>query len=498
MDPADAIDPSALPHTPPGPATAINADVADEAIPATGGQWHALTHQPTFAAAHAMLLDDGTVLVQELSTASWFKLTPDKKGSYQNGTWKSLRSTPNGYAPLYYASALLPDGRVVIQGGEYDGNAQTESNLGAVYDPGKNTWTALAAPAGWTEIGDAQSVVLPNGKIMIGNCCTTQQAILDPTTLKYAVTGTGKLDVNSEETWTLLWDGTVLTVDVSNTAPDESEIYSSTTGRWTKGATTHVTLVDAGLEIGPAVVRYDGTVFAAGATGHTAIYNQTTKTWKAGPNFPGTGSAQLDTADAPAALLPNGNVLVAASPGDYNAPSKFFEFDGSKLDAVAAPVNAPNDSSYQFNFVVLPTGQILATDFSTEVELYTPAPPAAGFTTPFEPVIEAIAGAGSGTPTLTHGKTFVISAKRMNGLSQGAIYGDDAQSATNFPVVRLTNHATGDVVYARTHNASTFAIGPTVTGTVSFDVPATVELGSAAVQIVTNGIASPAVAVKID
>jgi hypothetical protein len=77
-------------------------------------------------------------------------------------------------------------------------------------------------------------------------------------------------------------------------------------------------------------------------------------------------------ADAPAALLMNGNVLVDTSPF-FNPPSTFFEFDGANFNAVPAPPNAVNDASFYARMVELPSGQILFTDGSSDVEIYTPA-----------------------------------------------------------------------------------------------------------------------------
>ena len=50
-----------------------------------------------------------------------------------------------------------------VEGGEYNDGATVWTNLGAVYDPVADTWTAVTPPANWTQIGDAQSVVLANG-----------------------------------------------------------------------------------------------------------------------------------------------------------------------------------------------------------------------------------------------------------------------------------------------------------------------------------------------
>ena len=48
---------------------------------------------------------------------------------------------PSTYAPLYFASQVLIDGRVLVEGGEYNFLNQDETNLGAIYDPVKNKWT---------------------------------------------------------------------------------------------------------------------------------------------------------------------------------------------------------------------------------------------------------------------------------------------------------------------------------------------------------------------
>jgi hypothetical protein len=100
--------------------------------------------------------------------------------------------------------------------------------------------------------------------------------------------------------------------------------------------------------------------------------------------------------------------------------------------------------------------------------------------------------------TLTHGvKNNVIKGTQFNGVTQGAYYGDDDQSYSNFPLVRITDFA-GNVVYCRTHGW----LGGVATGTkivsAQFDIPATIALGAGTLQVVTNGIPSASVAVTIN
>ena len=205
-----------LSRLPPPPALrSPRATSAAHALTPTGGTWQTTVHAfPDGAGASApLLLTDGTVIVHAQSTPRWYRLTPDSTGRYINGTWTQIASLPSGYAPLYFASAVLPDGRVIINGGEYNNGAQVDTNLGAIYDPSANTWTSVSAPGGWSTIGDAQSIILSNGTYMLADCCSTNQALLNAGNLSFSATGTGKFDINDEEGWSLLPDGSVLTVD---------------------------------------------------------------------------------------------------------------------------------------------------------------------------------------------------------------------------------------------------------------------------------------------
>jgi hypothetical protein len=107
-----------------------------------------LVHQPQNGAGIGFLLTDGTVMFQGDNVATWWKLAPDGFGSYLNGTWAQLASLPSGYSPLYFASAVLADGRLLVMGGEYNFGIFALTNLGAIYDPLTNTWTSVPAPLG--------------------------------------------------------------------------------------------------------------------------------------------------------------------------------------------------------------------------------------------------------------------------------------------------------------------------------------------------------------
>ena len=176
-----------------------------------------LKHQAPQGAQLTFQLTDGRVLAQSYNDLLWYTLTPDNTGSYVNGTWKQVASLPADDSSDALSSQVLADGRVLIEGGEYtDGNFLL-TNKGAVYDPQADKWTVVKPPKGWQNIGDSPSIVLPDGRFVLGDKLHKRMAAIDPSTMTWtALTTTGKNDFNAEEGWTLMPDGTFLTVDVKD------------------------------------------------------------------------------------------------------------------------------------------------------------------------------------------------------------------------------------------------------------------------------------------
>ncbi|MGB7583758.1 MAG: kelch repeat-containing protein [Terriglobales bacterium] len=451
------------------------------------GTWAKLTHEPSFQTDTALVLTDGSVMMHQYNSGIWWKLTPTEQGSYAAGTWTQLASMQSGYAPLYFASAVLPDGRVLVEGGEYNNLQGVETNLGDIYDPTTNTWTAVAPPTGWRTIGDSPGVVLPNGTFMMGQGGQPSrlQVLFNASNLTWTATGTGKADGFSEEGFALVPNGDVLTVDTEDGT--NSELYNPTSSAWSSAGSTIVVLPNSGglgivPEMGPLVQRPDLSVVAFGATTNTSVFSTTAGTWTAGPTFPNGD----DMADGPGAILPDGNILVYTSPGVFEGTGSFYEFTTGNT-FVAAPNTASGGSleSWEARLLVLPTGQVMyipADGGTIDVELYTPKGAAKAA---WRPVITG------GPTTVTRGNSYTISGKQLNGFSAGAAYGDDAQMATNFPLVVIRNKATKHFFFARTTNFSTMGVatGNTIVSA-TFSVSTGTETGASTVYVVANGIPS--------
>ena len=132
--------------------------------------------------------------------------------------------------------------------------------------------------------------------------------------------------------------------------------------------------------------------------------------------------------------------------------------------------------------LVLPTGQVLMTNDTRQIDVFTPdgAPNPA-----WQPTISNITDNGNNTFTLT--------GTQLNGLSEGACFGDDAEMASNYPIIRLTD-ANGNVSFARTFNWSSTGVATGSTPeSVQFTLPAADAPGPYLVSVIANGIASPSV-----
>jgi hypothetical protein len=466
-----------------------------------------------------LLLTDGTVFCHEFESKNWYRLIPDSAGDYDTAgaQWKPAAPLPDNpiipankggptNAPLYFASAVLRDGSVFVAGGEYNsGIADADLLAVQVYDPFHDKWTTFSPPTGWSAIGDAPCCVLADGRVLLGSIRDTATALFDPHAGFSA--GPSKSDSSSEESFVLLPDGSVLAVQCTN-LPNAEKLLPGT--GWVSAGATPVTLPEAcpGLvaEIGASVLLANGSVFAIGASGNTALYTPQADpaapgTWAPGPVLRDASGATMFPMDAPAVLLPNSKVLLVGSPAppcSYPPPSTFFEYDPATNTVVpiASPPMAPptperphGDSCFLLRFLLLPTGKVLLSDDLNFIAVYTPdgAPQQS-----WQPTITKC-------PTnLTRGATYTLEGRQINGLSQAVFYGDDATMATNYPLVRLRNQATGNAWYCPTSGHSTMGVA---TGgalhTTNFAVPQAVETGSAELVVIANGIASAPLAVCV-
>ena len=156
-----------------------------------------------------------------------------------------------------------------------------------------------------------------------------------------------------------------------------------------------------------------------------------------------------------------------------------YEFDGTHL--TREPFNGASGA-----LMVLPTGEILVNGSSVYQSTGT-------FNPSWAPTISAF------PQTVARGASYQISGTQFNGLSQASAFGDEDETQTNYPLVRITNNATGHVFYARTHDHSTMGVatGAALVST-NFDVSSGTETGASTLVVVANGIPSQPVSITVN
>lgn len=473
---------------------------------AYAAKWTPVANLPASPTGTMLLLTDGTVMVQGNPYDTWMRLTPSATGSYSAGTWSSLASMHT--QRLYFASHVLPNGKVWVLGGEYSGTPlqQNVTRTGEIYDPVSNTWTPIASHPE-TNFGDDPSMLVPGGKILAGSIFTNMTYLYNIAgdTWSFAASKVYP-DRSDEEGWAKLPNGKVITYDIFESVDHSgqyAEAYDPTSNTWASispsdssalGSIPVLSSVALGYELGPLLrVRgygNQGQIFVVGATGHTALYSPSTNTWAAGPDIIGDLSgtpALFGAADAPAAVMPNGHVLLAAdaspSRGLFKPPTQLFDFDPvantiTPVSPALADATLAGAPSFVTRILILPTGEVLFADGSRQLWIYTPE---GGPQPSWRPVFANVKYSGAGV--------FTLQGVRMNGPSAGSAYGDDVESDENYPIVQLQD-SSGNVFYARTTNWSNTSVGNTGSETVDFTLKPSMLAGNYTVVVIGAGVSS--------
>jgi N-acetylneuraminic acid mutarotase len=263
---------------------------------------------------------------------------------------------PNAWTPVGpmssaredFSATLLPDGKVLMAGGQTDLNSLASAEL---YDPVTRSFSATGS------LNDARAfpaaTLLRNGQVLIAGGLATSEAVLSSAELYNPATGTWSLTTPMQAagyrlTSTLLPSGSVLVTGFSGT--NTAEVYNPANATWTNTGP-----MTASQGFATATLLPDGEVLlAAGGTSAAELYNSTTNDWTA------TGALKVARQGAVAALLPDGKVLVAggetvtgkdlASAELYNPATGTWHATGSM-----------RTGRYGATATLLPNGQVLVT-----------------------------------------------------------------------------------------------------------------------------------------
>jgi fibronectin type 3 domain-containing protein len=441
------------------------------------GTWSALSNQAPGGVGLLQLLSDGTVMGQNGS--SWYKLTPDGNGHYINGTWSTLASMHD--TRTYWQSQVLTDGRLFASGGEY-GSGGTNCET---YDPLSNTWTQQPQPG--INLIDSESETLPNGNVLVAALGTGSPCLVYDIAANTWSDGPVSIDGQDEAAWVKLSDGSTLTIDPFGT---NSERFIPSLNQWIADNPVPITMYGYGGELGAGFLLPNGNAFYIGATNHTAIYTPSGGTnagvWTAGANIPYNSNAgtTLGAVDSSAALMFNGKILCAlGTVTNFGSTTYFYEYDykANTFTQVSSPTGGSSAAiiPYGTQMLDLPDGTVLFSYGNAQVYSYQPdgSPVTNGI-----PTINNV--------VVNYDGSYTIFGTLLNGISQGAAYGDDKQMDTGRPIAWLTN-SSGNVQFCRMYKWSTcdVATGTNVLSTF-MTLPSGLANGTYPLVAAANGISS--------
>jgi Ca2+-binding RTX toxin-like protein len=473
--------------------------------PPVGETWTKVTPIPTGSVGTMLLLPDGGVMVQganDTPVNTWYELKPDASGNYASGAWKQLAHMSHGR--LFFGSAVMPNDQAFVVGGEYS-TVWNDDNTGEVYDMATNTWKSTPDFA-QSMFGDDPTVTLPNGNVLGGFLIGPETYEYNPVTNTWS-DGPTKLDGDDsdEETWiklpasAALPQGGILSWSIFASIHSGNfigQVLNIATGQWieTKNSTTNPPALlsshDIGYELGPGLALPNGKVLQLGANGNTALYDPSTNTWSAGPQIKDKNGNLMGPDDAPASILPDGQVIFTADAGPtsgaFSPPTEMFDYEyttntNTQMTGLPSALNSNliNSSAFVDRTLVLPSGQLLFTDASN-LYLFTPNDSAQDA---WRPSISKVVKTSSNTYTLT--------GLKLSGLSEGSSYGDDVNVSENYPIVQLTSG--NQVYYATTSNWSNVLVSPlgdTTVESVDFTLPDNIPDGNYQLAVIANGISS--------
>jgi hypothetical protein len=157
-----------------------------------------------------LLMTDGTVVANESDSPNWHQLTPNASGSYTSGKWTSIPPMPpnstipaaqNGpnYGPLFYGSAVLGDGTLLVAGGEYNAGLRVDMAAAPIRS-GDFRVDQSHDSSGWTKV-DVPLCILADGPTLLGSMIIRKRRF-DPATGKFSA-GPNKGDRCAEESFSL-------------------------------------------------------------------------------------------------------------------------------------------------------------------------------------------------------------------------------------------------------------------------------------------------------
>jgi N-acetylneuraminic acid mutarotase len=349
-----------------------------------------------------------------------------------------------------HTATLLPNGKVLVAGGALFSSLTNAE----IYDPTNGTWGTWTSTNGMkTARNYHTATLLFNGKVLVTGGYNTNSGqlasaeLFDPSSGTWTMAGSMSA-TRSAHTATLLPNGEVLVAGITNF----SELYDPVTGKWTVTGT-----MITSRRFHTATLLNNGKVLIAGGGDNgtnilasAELYDPSTGTWTA------TGSMSTNRCRHTATLLPNGKVLVAGGvtnayqSSGYLASVELYDPVTGTWTNTGAMTNsrAYHTATLLANGKVLLAGGIgysLSESVLSSAELYDVG---LAYSNKWQPQITAF------TSPLNLGGNLVVTGSQFRGVSGGSC-GNSQDSSADYPLVQLRRLDNEQTVFLLTTNWST-------------------------------------------
>ena len=340
--------------------------------PASGlaATWTAVATLPANGQVDTMLLlTDGTVMMENYAGPGWLRLIPDANGNYATGSWSS--TAPMGRARLFFASQILPNGKLWVLGGEYTGVStdtiqRTDTPTSEIYDPIANTWFPAATYPGQPDCGsntlNFNGNITNHSNVITGIPSTIEffvgwtvsgTGIPDGTTIT-SIDSTTRVHISSNATATLAADALAFSGDrpacygavpsillpggtqilAGNLLDKSTNLYNIATNTWTPGSPKIYDQSDEegwALTSAPAsVIVYDIFQSINSGTGYAERYNPVSQSWSSISPADGSANGTLP-------LLSSNALGAEFGPTLRLQDGRILEMGGNDLTALYTP-----------------------------------------------------------------------------------------------------------------------------------------------------------------
>ena len=422
----------------------------------------------------SMLLQGGNILVGDLINGNTFIYNPGTNSWSQSGS-------------KVYPEPSDEEGWAKMAGGKilnYDlfASIETAGSYAETYNPGTGLWSSVS-PSDGSAAGTIPQLSSPSVNYELGPILRLQDGRM------FVIGGTQHTALFTPSTTT--WAAGPDIIGTLNGNPSPFGADDAPAAILPNG---HVIFA---ADAGPSQFTSSGNITAGSniITGipSTAILQVF---WSVSGNGIPTGS-YIASVDSPSQvhIAFNATATITGDSikwgGTHSLPTQLFDFNPatntiSPVSPAIPDGNLPFEGAYSTRMLILPTGQVLFSDFMSQLWVYTPdgAPNPA-----LRPVVNGVTYNGGGIFTLT--------GKQLNGQSAGAAFGDDDQMDSNYPIIRMVN-AAGNVFYARTTNWSSVGVdGGTTPETVNFTLNPLLPPGNYSLIVGGAGISSFPVFINI-